>query len=127
LPHISFAESQFITLKNYEPVKPPRMEFIAFEFYSLIFFPTLSIRREAHEMYPFTTTFQTSNPSSYRNALILKLQKEYFFPSTNGVAFFVNPPCLSIIFLPVVTIFLKEPSMIPIVRIFTNNKRGWVN
>jgi hypothetical protein len=51
------------------------MPFIGFELYSLILFPTLSIVGEADAVYPFTTTFQISNPYAWKNSLILMLQK----------------------------------------------------
>jgi hypothetical protein len=100
------------------------MEFIAFELYSLIIFPTLSIGGEDGVVYPFTTTFQTSNLYACKKILIHMLQKEQFFPSNNSVPFLVNSPCLSMIYLPLVILFLKEPALIPIVIIFNITERG---
>jgi hypothetical protein len=51
------------------------MTFMAFELYSLSFFPTLSIGGEVGAMYPFTTACQTSDPHAYKNALIIMVQK----------------------------------------------------
>ena len=72
---ISFIESQCTSLTNYEPVRPLRMEFIAFELYSLIFSPEIYVGGEVGDVYPFTTTCQTSNPCACKNALSLMLQE----------------------------------------------------
>jgi len=100
------------------------MKFVAFELYSLRFFLALSVGGEPGAVYPFTIACQTSNPYACKNALIFMLQKTQFFPSNNDVPFLVNSPCVSMIYLLVVRLFLKDPSLIPFVRIFKNTERG---
>jgi hypothetical protein len=51
------------------------MQFITFELYPQRFFPALSIGGESGTIYPFTTSFQTSNPGACKNSLILMIQK----------------------------------------------------
>jgi hypothetical protein len=52
----------------------------------------------------------------------LCLKNNNFSHSKNGVPFLVNSPFLSMIYLEVVILLLKEPTLIPIFRIFKSTQ-----
>jgi hypothetical protein len=73
--HISFTESQCITLVYIDLVKPFKSALVALELFSSSFFPSLTIGGVVGALYPSTIDHYKSNPNAFMCVFILLLQK----------------------------------------------------